>query len=514
MQKKILISLFIVSMLSNSVFALDMGGINLVNPLEGNPYTYQEVVNQPSLELKRVTLTKNSIKNQYSIALDKFMQSNVRASYQDFLMLIDNITPNDYIYMRLTQEMAAIGFFSLSELAMSKIKDEEISSLLEEDVKNYYFPSYKLTHKDQIYLAEVYSNIMYNDQSREATSELMKQLTLLSESDYANYLVAFGSMKNGDIKQAVKSIDTAIEKNPKNINYKRLKAEILAQSNKPQDGVKALDDMDAEDINTTIFDKELHSSQQYILYKAAKNDYWKKYHLAYYYYDENELNKALRVLQSSISGKKSINEEVYALTAKVYFDMKEYEKAQDYALKSIDIDKKNKKALIVLGDVAFRNQDYKSAENYYKKATGKDSTYTAEIKLAKTYQKLNNEKKAKEIYSKILKNSSKAYEAYYQMALLEKDRETTYLKKSIALNPNFKDGWIDLARIEISKEDYDKALSFLGIAKYIDENDFRYYYYLGLVLKNKGLTAEAHKNFEKSLDLNPNYNLAKEELSI
>lgn len=514
MKKNLIISLFIISIFSNSASALDMNGINMVNPLEGNPYTYQEVVNQPSLELKRVSLTRNAIKNQYSIAMDKFMQSNVRSSYQDFLMLIDNVTPNDYIYMRLTQEMAAIGFFSLSELAMSKIKDEEISSLLEEDVKNFYFPSYRLTHKDQIYLAEIYSNIMYNDQSREATGELMKQLTLLSESDYANYLVAFGCMKNGEIKQAIKSINTAIEKNPKNINYKRLRAEILAQSNKPQDGLKALDDLDQKEINTVIFDKELHSSQQYILYKAAKNDYWKKYHLAYYYYDENELNKALRVLQSSISGKKNINKEVYALTAKVYFDMKEFEKAQDYALKSIDIDKKNTKALLVLGDVAFRNQDYKLAENYYKKATGKDSTYNAEIKLAKTYQKLNNDKKAKDIYSKILKVSSNAYEAYYQMALFEKDRETAYLKKAIALNPNFKDGWIDLARIEILKEDYDKALSFLGVAKYIDENDFRYYYYLGLVLKNKGLTAEANKNFEKSLDLNPNYNLAKEELSI
>ena len=71
-----------------------------------------------------------------------------------------------------------------------------------------------------------------------------------------------------------------------------------------------------------------------------------------------------------------------------------------------------------------------------------------------------------------------------------------------------------MARLEIGKEDFEKALSFLGIAKYIDENDFRYYYYLGLVLKNKGLTADARKNFEKSLDLNPDYSLAKEELSI
>lgn len=67
------------------------------------------------------------------------MQSNVRSSYQDFKVLIDNIVPNDYVYMRLTQEMAAIGFFSLAELSMSKIQDNQISSLIEEDVKTIIF---------------------------------------------------------------------------------------------------------------------------------------------------------------------------------------------------------------------------------------------------------------------------------------------------------------------------------------------------------------------------------------
>ncbi|MBD5402923.1 tetratricopeptide repeat protein [bacterium] len=512
--KKLITSLLLSAFCTQAVSAIELKGISPVNPLENNPATYQEVINQPTFELKRVSLTKNAIKNQYTIAMDKFMQSNVRASYQDFKILIDSVMPNDYIYMRLTKEMAAIGFFNLAELAMSKIQDREISSLMTEDVKNFYFPNYKLTYKDQIYLAEIYSNIMYNDQSKEATNELLKQTTLLSESDYANYLAAFGSMKCGNITQAEKSIDAAISKNPENINYRRLKAEILAQSNKPKDGLKAMDDLMSKNINTVVFDKELHSSGQYILYKTAKNDYWKKYHLAYYYYDENELNKALRVLQASISGKKNINKEVYALTAKVYFEMKEFEKAQDYALKSIDIDPSNPTALIVLGDVAFRNNDYKLAEGYYKRVLGKSQNYEAEIKLAQIYQRVDNVKKAKEIYSKILRVSSSSYKAYYLMALLEKDRELAYLKKAIAINPDFRDGWIDLARIEISNEDYDKALSFLSIAKYIDENDYRYYYYLGLILKNRGLTAEAHKNFEKSLDLNPDYSLAKEELSI
>ena len=72
-------------------------------------------------------------------------------------------------------------------------------------------------------------------------------------------------------------------------------------------------------------------------------------------------------MQTSISGKKNINKEVYALTAKVYYDMKEYEKAQDYALKALDIDKNNSMAMLILGDCASRSKNFELAQKYYKK---------------------------------------------------------------------------------------------------------------------------------------------------
>ena len=97
MNKKLVISLFLITLYSNPVLAIDMNGIRPVNPLDNNPTTYQEVISQPAYDLKRGSLTKNSIKNQYTIAMDKFMQSNVRSSYQDFKVLIDNIVPNDYV---------------------------------------------------------------------------------------------------------------------------------------------------------------------------------------------------------------------------------------------------------------------------------------------------------------------------------------------------------------------------------------------------------------------------------
>lgn len=508
---KKIIATIILSSMQLSAFSFDLNSIAPVNPLNREKQISNKQIVIPVFDLKRATLSKNAIKNQYAIAMNKFMQSNIRSSYSDFKVLIDSITPNDYVYMRLAQEMASIGFYSLSKLSISKISDNEISALLEQDVKNFYFPSTNLSYKDQIYLAEIYSNIMYNDQSKEATDELKRHTSLLVDCDYANYLIALGSIKQGNVSQANEYINKAIEKNPKNINYKRLKAEILSQGNNPKAALNIAKDIST---NTIVFDDEIHSTQEYVLYKSSKNEYLKKYYLAHYYYDKGELNKSLGVLQTAISGKKKINKDVYTLTAKVYYGLKEYEKSRDYAQKSLDINKSDFGALIIMGDTYYRNKDFTNAQKYYKKAYSNDENFLAATKLAKTYQMLGDIQKAKDIYSKILKVSSKTYEAYYQMALLEKDREITYIKKALSINPDFTDGWIDLARISISKNNYDDANSFLSIAKYIDDNNYRYYYYEGLLLKNKGLLAEANKNFKKSLEINPDYELAKEELSI
>ena len=84
----------------------------------------------------------------------------------------------------------------------------------------------------------------------------------------------------------------------------------------------------------------------------------------------------------------------------------------------------------------------------------------------------------------------------------------------MAINPYFIDGWINLAKYEIERENFDMAHKYLAVANYIDENDFRYYYYQGLMSKRQGNLNEAVYNFKKSLILNPDFTPAKEELSI
>ncbi len=485
--------------------------IKPVNPLETRFPVDREIISAP----QKVTLTKNDIHNQYAIALNKYIQSNVKSSYYDFEILIESISPLDYVYLQMTEKMADLGFFNLSELSMSKLSDKDISYMLLEDVKQFYFPAVKLSKNDEIYLAEMYSNIVYNDQSREVTAELVKNTTLFQKYDYASYIIALGYLKANNIVEAEKYIDIAISKNPKNLNYKKLKAEILAQSKKPQNAIKVVEEIKKQNLLTTEFQRKVKSIEEYTLYKTKKNEFEKKYHLAYYFYYEDELNKAMRTLQTAFNTKKSNNKNIYALLSRVYYDLKEYEKAQDNAMKAYKYDKSNITALLVLGDLAYKDKDFETALKYYSDAASKDKqSYIPEIRVADACLKLGNNKKAFDIYSKILKIHFDSYEAYYNMALLDKSREIAYLKKSVAINSQFKDGWIDLARTAIDDNNLNLASEYLAIAKYIDENDFRYYYYQGLVYKNKGLTGDAKRSFRKSIMLNPDYKPAKEELSI
>jgi tetratricopeptide repeat protein len=498
-------------LLTSPAFAEGFDGIQPASPFAPKPVP----ANTIALPIKKATLTHNSTHNQYVIAFNRFVQSNVKSAYADFKILIETMDNNDYAYMQMAEKMAGIGFFNLSDLAASKIDDKNLSDFLIGDVKLYYFPSSKLKIDDEIYLGEVFSNIIYNDQSREATAELVKNTPLLSQSDYANYIAALGYLKSNDIINAGVYIDAAIAMNPQNLNYKKLKAEILSQGKKPKNAIKMVDYIKSQKLYSADFTRKVNSLEQYVLYKSEKNYAEKMYHLGFYYYYENELAKSIRTLQSALTTKKKHNKDVYALMSRVYYDMQDYEKALDTALKAHKLDSNNSVALLVLGDLSFRDKDYKTALKYYRdaEANSKNSSICP-VKVAQTYEQLGKEKKAFEIYEKILRTYSDCYLAYYKVALTDKSKEIAYLKKALAINANFKDAWIDLGRTAIERGNFLNAKSYLGVANYIDENDFRYYYYQGLIAKKQGMKQIAKSYFEKSLLLNPDYKPAKEELSI
>ncbi|MEE3350072.1 MAG: hypothetical protein VZR09_08540 [Candidatus Gastranaerophilaceae bacterium] len=470
----------------------------------------ESIYNAPAYKAK---LTQNDIHNHYEIAMQRFRQANVKSAYADFSIIVKNIVPNDYAYLRMADEMAQIGLFNLSSEAVNKSSDKEISYIRFEDIKKFYFPNNMLKAEDEIYLAEIYSNIMYNAQSREATSELVKNTELMKKSDYANYIAALGYLKAGQIKNANTYINNALKINPDNINYQKLKIEIVLQSENSKEALKVLDNIKKTKFYTEEYKQRIASLESYTYYKAVKDDVLKKYYLGEYYHSIGDNIKAVRTLQSAVTTKKKYNRMVYGLMAEIFYCQKEYEKAQNFADKSIQLGGNNYFSQLVAGKVAYRNKDYKKAVKHFKSAKMPNDN-TALVWTAMAYSAMGDEKQAKEIYYKILKDNSDCSEAYYNVAQNESDRTFEYLKKAVAINLNYVDAWVGLAKFSIDKNNLPAAGKYLEIVKYIDENDFRYYYYQGLVYKAKGLHQDANYYFRKSLAINPNNELAKKELGI
>ena len=113
MKNKLFYTVFLVACLTAPALG---EGFDAIQP--ANPYSPQPIpVNTIAIPIKKATLTHNSLHNQYVIAFNRFMQSNVKSSYMDFKNLIETMDENDYAYMKMAENMADIGFFELADLA-------------------------------------------------------------------------------------------------------------------------------------------------------------------------------------------------------------------------------------------------------------------------------------------------------------------------------------------------------------------------------------------------------------
>ncbi|MBR1943265.1 hypothetical protein IJ843_05980 [bacterium] len=475
----------------------------------------------PSMKVSQLSINFNVVLSQIEAfndfikATDKFKQSNVGSAYDDYKFVLDNVNTNDFGYTLMAGKLADYGLFYLSNLACKKMSDTDITKNHVDNIQKFFYPKKRLPYNEELYLAEAYSDIMFNDRSKETMEELLNNSELLESFDYANYVLALAAYKANRLPIAKQYVQVAVTQNPQNINYKILEAQILANGMKPQEALKIVNQLKKEDLTEAELQRRVNSIEQYVLYKCAKKDWERNYHLGNYYFYEGDYNKSIKTLQSALGKNKSNNAKVNALMSKVYLTMQEYEKAQEAAVKALKKDGNNSTANLTLGNINYLKQNYKKAlKNYQKAEKDKNTQIKSEVKIAKTLQKMGEENKSKTLFEKVLKESSTEYEAYYNIAMQEPFKQLAYLKKALALNIMYIDAWLGLARHELSRDNFAKAQDYLSTAFYIDQNDFRYYYYQGLIYKNQDDMITAAMYFKKCLKLNPNCVEAQKELNL
>ena len=219
---------------------------------------------------------------------------------------------------------------------------------------------------------------------------------------------------------------------------------------------------------------------------------------------------ATKVLQSAILQAKQHSSLVFGLLGRIYYENNEVLKAQEFAQRSVKDDSKNYLANLTLADLAFDEKKYDEALEYYRQAKKSDKKEVApSVGMAKTYLVLNKDKKSKKLYEKLLKLHSNDEDLLVSSLKAFPQRADDYLPRVASVDIMNVEIWLNMANLAIKDEIYSMAESYLNNSYYIDENNFKYYYYLSLLLKAKGDVEKSQQSLIRCKNLNSNYN--KEE---
>ncbi|MBQ7763992.1 hypothetical protein IJ384_01345 [bacterium] len=446
----------------------------------------------------------NFIKSKYASAENRFLQGNIKASYDDYADLISIANHDDYVFLAYAIKLAEYGFFDLSERLFENLDNNLYTQNYIHDIKLFYYPQCNMDFKDTVALADAYASIVYNNLAIETTTELLNN-TKISESDYKNYLVALGFYKSNNLQQALKYINNAILANDKNINYKILKAKILADTNKTKQALKILKEIKKAEFLTVDFQEKIKAIEEYILYKVAKEEPLKDYHLAYYYHLQNKTSLAIKVLQSSILQAKQYSSNIFGLLGKVYYEIDEPLKAQEFAQRAYKENKKNYHANLTLANLNYDARNYQEALEYFKEANKLTEDCSAKLGVAKSYIALSKEKKSKKIYENMLKKDLNNSELLVGTLKIFPQRADEYLPLLVASDITNNDIWLALTNLAIQDNNYTMAETYLNNSYYIDGNNFKYYYYLSLLLKARGEVEKSNISLIKCSKLNSEY---------
>ena len=487
-------SLFITTLILTSVMSVNAE--TGLKPLQAKTET--------SVANMDMVLKDNFIKSKYASAENRFIQNNVKASYDDFDDLIQKANHDDYVFLLYGMKMAEYGLFDLSDKLIERLDNNHFTASYVKDMRKFYYPSAILNQKDIIKLADAYSNIVYNNMALETTSELLNSSTL-DESDYKNYLISLGYYKSNNLPKALKYINNAIKENNVNINYLCLKAKILSDMKKNSQALKTLKEIKKAEFLTIDFKQKIRATEEYVLYKTTKSETLKDYHLAYYYHLQNKSLLATKVLQSAILPAKQYSQDIFALLGRIYYENNEPLKAKEFAARAYKENKHNYLATLTLADISYDTKDYTSSLKYYKKAKRLTKDPAPMVGIAKSYLALEHSDKAKKMYEKLLKDNKMNEDLLVESLKVIPQRVDYYLPRVASIDLSNNDIWLGLANYAIKDGNYPMAVTYLNNSYYIDENNFKYYYYLSIVLRAQGENELADRSLLRCADINADY---------
>ena len=473
--------------------------------------------------IKNISLSGFDEKDYVRSAFYNFIKGDVQKSLNDFNIYYNSISGNDdFSYMRLGLKLSGLGFFNLASKSFEKVKDKNIWGLQINSTKNIYFPKKKYSTSDEMLISEALSKIKFQNLPESGVALINKYKNKFQNDDYAHYLLAKAYITGNKLDFAQNELKKVVKLNPENLTYKMEQVKIYVQQNSYKSAEKELDLIkeiaNKKQIKDKAFWQDFNEQNYWLKFKSErKNPLKSKYYKAKYYETKNEYNLALEILNGILPGN---TDKVYIFETmgNIYLKRNQLDKAKQNFQKVLALDGKNISALAGLGKIHFSEGNNQAALEKYKKALEiEPDNSELKLKTAEIYEILGQEEEAYNNYRTVLQDVSLNLEANYNIGMMylragDVGEAEKFLKKALSADPLHSLIWIDLAGIEITKENYSVAESYLKPVSYMDEKNAYYYYYSGLINKAQGNFDMAKENFDKAIELNPNFNDANQAL--
>lgn len=427
-------------------------------------------------------------------------QSNVAVSYFEYKKILETMKPNDFYYMLTAYKLAQSGFFSLSHIAMNKINDKEIWASHIETVRKNFFPKVNLKVQEEVFFAELLSDIIYNNMTNESLIRLSKSESELANSDYGSYIKSKAYFADKKQKQALSAINNALEQNSDNINYLKFKAEILNSEGKVKEALNILNKIPEQDLLYIENQKSTEKIKYYTLTNLKNNTDIQKYNLAYYFYLNRDYQRAVNELKLMLIRGKS--ELAGKLLGHIYLINGEYKEAEKLYKKLLLKSPKSAYAHKGLGDIylnenrkALAYAEYKNALKY---EPNNVENYVGYIVAG---VEIGDIKTAKKYLTKAKTKFPTNYKILYLNSQINEDRGKQNLKNSLKYNPFYPEGWLDLAGEALEHRDTVSAEEYINTAAFITKNSARYFYYKSILNKEKKEYETAEKDIARAKEL-------------
>ncbi len=164
---------------------------------------------------------------------------------------------------------------------------------------------------------------------------------------------------------------------------------------------------------------------------------------------------------------------------RIYFDLKDYKKSEEYYQKAVEIDPEYLFAYHGLGIIYSNNYDFEKAKSYFLKAQELDPNYAKSYNfLGWLYDKLNEPEKAEDYFLKALDINPKLCYSYNGLGSIYKQKHKyeeaeSYFIKSLELDSSQDTPLYNLGQIYFDKGNYNESkIKFEQYLSVNHENDF------------------------------------------